>query len=85
MLLNVTKTQFLRQLHYHFRTKFKTNVNFVFKVTVSLSTNNESGGIFIHQTMDGWLYKRKGEYLETIQRFITQLSDSGNISKVWFS
>ncbi|XP_023326654.1 uncharacterized protein LOC111700068 [Eurytemora carolleeae] len=47
------------------------------KVTVSLSTNNEGGGIFLHQTIDGWLYKREGEYLETIQRFITQLTDSG--------
>ena len=57
----------------------------MFKATFSLSINNEGGGIFIHQIMDGWLYKREGDYLETIQRFITQLSDSGNISKVWFS
>ena len=34
--------------------------------------------------MDGWLYKREGEYLETIQRFITQLSDSGNIFLCFF-
>ena len=60
-------------------------MNFDFKVTVSLSKNNEGGGIFLHQTIDGWLYNREGEYLETIQRFITRLSDSGNIFKVWYS
>ncbi|XP_023336819.1 uncharacterized protein LOC111707867 [Eurytemora carolleeae] len=46
------------------------------KVTVSLSTFDD-GGIFVPKIINGWLYKREGEYLETIQRFITQLWDSG--------
>ena len=49
---------------------------FVLKVTVSLSTFDD-GGIFVPKIINGWLYKREGEYLETIQRFITRLWDSG--------
>ena len=48
---------------------------FACKVTTKVT---ESTATFVPKSLYGWLYKRDGDFTETIQRFLAKLKDSGN-------
>lgn len=50
---------------------------------MSLSTTHGGLGVVVPKTHEGWMYRRNGDYLESIQRFITRLRDSGGCLYMW--